>query len=146
MTSREEEEQWRSIVEHYGERPRLDAEPPEAARAAAGGEPSVGTAPEHDPYAPAEPPQTSRPAGEDDEERFVPPPPPPLPHLPWPRRLAWTVVLGAPVLVVLLALLGATVSTGAGVLVALTFVGAFGYLVATMDPDPRDPWDDGSAV
>lgn len=145
MTSRDEEELWRSIVENYGERPSLEPDEPVP--------PSPPPAIDPDPYAVAgapdgalaepEPPPEEP---DDPEDGFVPPPPPPLPRPSFPRWLAWAGVLGTPILMVLLAMAQITVRPVVGAGMAVAFVLGFGYLVATMDRFPRQPWDDGSAV
>ncbi len=86
------------------------------------------------------------PAAVPDEETFVPPTIPPMPPTPLPRRLAWIAVLGAPAALLVLTIMRwrppELISYG----LLAAFVGAFGYLVATMRDEPRDPWDDGSRV
>ena len=127
-----EDAAWREIVDNYGERAEVDdapqPEPPPLPVAAAEPEPE---------------PTVVRPA---DEERFVPPPPPPLPRPAPPRAIAWAGVFGVPV--VLLVCLVATLDLPTLLDYALLtwFVGGFGYLVATMSREPREPWDDGSRI
>ncbi len=81
----------------------------------------------------------------DPEEHYVPPPAPPLPRPEPPRLLAWLGVVGAPLLALLLLVLGVLPHWGAFFLFCW-FVGGFGYLVATMGSDGRDGWDDGARV
>jgi hypothetical protein len=81
----------------------------------------------------------------DPDEHFVPPPAPPIPR-PEPRRLlAWSGMLLAPMLALLLLVLG-SLPTYASFLLFSWFVGGFGYLVATMKDGGRDGWDDGARV
>ena len=129
-TGRSEDEAWRSIVDNYGERPRLEEPAPEP---------------------PAEPrhEQLPEPAPEpdDEDERFVPPTPPPAPSLPIQQRLAWLGVLGTPVVLLVALLAGLTLPPLVGYALLAAFVGGFLYLVSTMDRGGgRDPWDDGSRV
>lgn len=81
-----------------------------------------------------------------DEDRFVPPPPEPLPHARPDRLAAWIGVLGVPAVVLVLLLTGLSIDPVIGWLLVAAFIGGFGYLVATMGQEPRDPWDDGSRV
>ena len=130
---------WREIVENYGERAVV----------------------EPDRAAPAEPPPPVRhdrqddldhldeldlDDEDDDEDGFVPPTPPPLPRSTPARTIAWIGVLGSPAVVLVLLLVQVSVPTVIGWLIIAAFIGGFGYLVATMDREPRDPWDDGSRV
>ena len=84
----------------------------------------------------------------DDEGHFVPPPPPPLPQVDPHRRLAWAGLLGAPLVALLLIGAGIRVSGWMGFLLAVAFVGGFGYLVATMGQGPPDDLsgDDGARI
>jgi hypothetical protein len=84
----------------------------------------------------------------DEEEHFVPPPPPPLPKLEPRRKLAWIGLFGAPVLGLVLMVLGWVVPGWVEVGLVAAFVGGFGYLVATMGASPPDPWsgDDGAVL
>jgi hypothetical protein len=123
---------WREIVDNYGERVEVDdaplSEPQPVAAVVPDPEPEVAVV---------------RPV---DEERFVPPPPPPLPRPAPPRAIAWAGVFGVPI--VLLVCLIATLDLPTVLDYALLtwFVGGFGYLVATMSREPREPWDDGSRI
>ncbi|MDX6327340.1 MAG: hypothetical protein QOK15_3694 [Nocardioidaceae bacterium] len=85
---------------------------------------------------------------DDEEEHYVPPPPPPLPKLDPRRKLAWIGVFGAPVLGLVLMVLGVVVPGWADLGLVVAFVGGFGYLVATMGSSPPDPWsgDDGAVL
>ena len=90
----------------------------------------------------------TEPVGEDHEDHFVPPPPPPLPVVEPRRKLAWGGLLGAPLLALVLIVLGVVVPGWMALLLVGGFVGGFGYLVATMGPSPADPWsgDDGAVL
>lgn len=84
----------------------------------------------------------------EDEGHFVPPPPPPLPRVDPHRRLAWAGLLFTPLVALLLAGAGIGVAGWMAVLMVLSFVGGFGYLVATMRSGPPDDWsgDDGARI
>ena len=85
----------------------------------------------------------------EDEGHFVPPVPPPLPTVEPRRRLAWTALAGAPVVGMLLLLLGVAVPSWASSFLVCAFVGGFCYLVATMGQQPsRGDWsgDDGAVL
>jgi len=75
--------------------------------------------------------------------------PPPAPHvgLPQgPRGVAWLILLGVPVLLLVALLLDLTLPrwlTLSGVVGALA---SLGYLIATMGSSDDDPWDDGARV
>ena len=134
-----EEAAWREIVANFGERPTLSTRDL--------GTPQVGPAAISPEQLEAE---EAREAGHWDEGRFVPPEPPPLPKTTPLRRLAWLGALGAPVAGLVLFLLTSITSWWipswvTWVLIA-AFLGGFGYLVATMSRDPRDPYDDGSRL
>ena len=140
----DEDAAWRSIVEHYGDRPTLEDLPPDPP-----------------PDAPAETPQFTvferrwKDPGEtadtgdagdtgatwDDEGHFVPPEPPPLPRLEPRRRLAWGGLFGAPLIMLVVVVFGWYLPDWLGFLLIGSFLGGFGYLVATM---PRTRGEDGS--
>ncbi len=134
-TGRSEDEAWRSIVDNFGDRARLDDEPPA---------PADDTT--HDPV--TEPGQTAPGAWDEDaEERFVPPVPPPAPRLPLPQRLSWFAVLGSPTLLFVALLFSYDLPSLVGYALVAGFLGGFGYLVATMQrADERNPWDDGAQL
>ncbi len=133
MSGRDDDEAWRAIVDNYGERPQVDLPPPPAA-------------PEPAPVEPFDPTNEELDARVDAADRFVPPPPPPAPRIELPRHLPWLGVLGIPVLL-LVSLLGSIdLPTWLGYLLVCGFVGSFVYLVLTMKPGGRDPWDDGAQV
>jgi hypothetical protein len=113
-----DDEAWRQIVDNYGERPTPPVEPPVEAP---------------EPF-----------YLELYDEEFVPPPLPPPAVISPERRLAWVGLVGSPLALVVVNLIGyplPDVLTGA---LVLAFIVSFGYLVATMDP--RDPDDDGARV
>lgn len=141
MTSRDEDDAWRAIVENYGDRPSLDADRPAP-------EPEPLPDDDFDPYTFPEPPPDPEPERDvlDDDDRFVPEPPPAPPVLEPRRRAAWGAVLGAPVLLFLVALIGWEPPSVVSYLLVACFVVGFGYLVSTMPRGPRDPWDDGAQV
>jgi hypothetical protein len=130
---------WREIVEHYGERPVLGDETP-----------TGGTEPPPEPLA--------EDLVDEDEvdvrekaiaaaDSFRPPPPPPFPApRTWQRGLAWSGVLLAPALALVIALLSIYVHPLFGWGLIAWFVGGFLYLVREMPRAPRDPWDDGSRI
>lgn len=117
MTERDDDA-WRQIVDNYGEPPAVPLE------------------------VPAEAPEPFH--LELYDEEFVPPPLPPPPVISAERRLAWVGLVGSPLVLIIVLLVGYPlpgILTG-GLVVA--FLASFGYLVATMDP--RDPDDDGARV
>lgn len=133
---------WRSIVDHYGDRPRLEDEP----------EVEVPPSP-RDLQPPATDPADVDDHGSDEsfasadpEGHYVPPPPPPLPR-PEPRRLlAWIGLFGVPVFVLVALVAGLSLPSWLGLLLMVWFVGGFVYLVASMRPRPGDGFDDGAQV
>lgn len=129
--ARDEDELWRSIVEHYGDRPELSEDELAATR------------PQDEParVAPADDV-----APDPDPDAFVAPDPPPMP-LPRGKRLAaWLGVLVAPLVMLAAAMALFSLPRLIGLLLVGWFVGGFGYLVATMPRGPRDPGDDGAVV
>lgn len=132
MSTPEEDEAWRTIVENYGERPAF---PEEQARAAREPEPAPRRR------------ETEHPELlEDPGAHFVPEPAPPV-VLPRGRRLAaWLGILGVPLLVLVGVALGIRVPGWFGFALLVWFVGGFVYLVATMHKGPEDGWDDGAVV
>lgn len=122
MSGQSEEDAWRSIVENYGERPRVDPLPP-------------------GPELPAEPRVEA-----DPEDRFVPPTPPPLLHPPPVRLAAWLGVFGAPAVLLAAVVLGIPLPGWLGYGLVGAFVGGFAYLVVHMQRGPRDPGDDGARL
>ena len=123
----DEDALWRSIVDNYGDEPKVedfDAPAP------------------HDPE-PVTEPTWFQPADED--EGYQPPPPPPVPRPAGLRALAWAGLFGVPVLVLVLLLTGVSLPSWGGVLCLAWFVGSFVYLVATMHKG-GDDWDDGARI
>jgi hypothetical protein len=86
------------------------------------------------------------PVEDPDEDVFVPPVTPPMPETPLPKRLAWIALLGAPAALLILTVIRWRPPELVTFALVAAFIGGFGYLVATMGNEPRDPWDDGSRV
>lgn len=83
---------------------------------------------------------------QDTDEHFVPPPPPPLPSTDLITRAAWASVLGVPILLTVVVLLGISVGGWFAALCAGAFIGGFVVLVTRLrGHDPYDP-DDGAVV
>jgi hypothetical protein len=82
------------------------------------------------------------------EDHFVPPPPPPVPRGDAVARWAWGGAIGAPVVYILLALLGFDTGGVVGVALIAGFVLGFVTLVVRMKDGPRvdDGPDDGAVV
>jgi hypothetical protein len=126
VSRRDDDATWREIVDNYGDRPVVPAEPVE--------------------YVVPEPVQPEAFHFEPYGESFVPPPLPPPPVIAPERRLAWVGLVVAPLFLVLGTVLDyrlPPVLTGG---LVLAFLGSFGYLVATMSQEPRDPDDDGARL
>lgn len=150
----DEDALWRSIVANYGERATLGTdESPDAT------EPSTDEQPRERAEAPAAPAPVSpeeadAPAPIDPwverhlaEEHYTPPEPPRTPLPEPPRLLAWSGVLGVPVLLLVLVVLGIAIPSWGSLLMTVWFLGGFGYLVATMRrDDDEDGGDDGAVV
>ncbi|HEY1135796.1 MAG TPA: hypothetical protein VGE77_14575 [Nocardioides sp.] len=148
-----DEEAWRAIVENYGERAELE----DTWDAAAGRDTTDPTDPT-DPADPADDLVVSGGSGgsgdsgdpvpprRELEERFVPPTPPPLPRPAPPRLAAWCGVLGMPVVVIVLIVLGVATPPWATTAMVLWFLGGFAYLVASMPGDRPDDGDNGARV
>ncbi len=156
----DEDAAWAAIVAGYGERHSLEDDEDALGESGTPGEPggpariSVFDQPgfdarlmgRRDPADPASSdPQAA--AGETvDDEHFVPPPPPPLPRLSAPRMVAWAGVVGVPLSMLLLGMLGITLVSGTGSLLAVWFLGGFAYLVGTMPRTDEQGWDDGARL
>ena len=84
---RAHDEDWKAIVDNFGERAKID-------------EPDPVEPPAPRPWSEPEP-APARTSAYDDEARFVPPTPPPLPRPEPKRAVAWAGVFGAPVLVLI---------------------------------------------
>jgi hypothetical protein len=126
VSRREDDATWREIVDNYGDRPVVPADPVE--------------------YVVPDPVQPDVFHFEPYDESFVPPPLPPPPVIAPERRLAWVGLVLAPLFLVLGTVLDyglPPVLTGG---LVLAFLGSFGYLVATMSQEPRDPDDDGARL
>lgn len=134
----QEDAAWRSIVENFGERVRLDdAEPfaePVPDEELDDLDDDLVDEPEYSPILDAP------------EERFHPPPPPPLPRPHGLRGAAWVGVLGAPLLLLAFTLASIGLPSLVAYALVAVFVAGFTYLVLTMPRGPRDPWDDGARV
>ncbi len=133
----ETEQEWRSIVENYGDRAEIEDEPP------ADEKPRVGSVFDGPVFNPTYD-EVDRSLAAD--QGFVAPDPgwQPLPAAP--RLAAWIGLLLGPAFLLLPAVLHLSIP---GVLVALLlagFVGGFGFLVWQMPREPREPWDDGSRI
>ena len=132
MNPRDEDEVWRDIVENYGEAPSVEEAPP-----------VVDPAPRSDVVEPDEVYEADPWA---EEERFVPPPAPPVPLAAPPRRLAWIGLFGSPTILLVALVIGWQLPGWLSTLLIGSFIGGFGYLVATMNREPRDPWDNGARI
>lgn len=126
-----DDDAWRAIVENYGERPEVGDKPTPVAEPEPG--PTAPTDDESD-LAASEP------------ERFVPPEPPPAPAIDLPRHLPWLGVFGVPTVLLVTLLAGIGLPAWLGYLLVSAFVGSFLYLVLTMKPGGRDPFDDGARL
>lgn len=127
--ARAEDDAWRDIVAHYGDRP------------------DVPDLPAPPPVVPEQHDDDPEPASEHREERYVPPTPPAAPLPRGPRAAAWAGLFGAPVVMLAFIVLGQSMPGWLAFLLFVAFVGGFGYLVATMRKhDDSDPWDDGAVV
>ena len=131
---RDEDALWRSIIEHYGDRPELD-EPDDDPEWEVPGSPR-GLDEDDDDVA----------ASYDREEHYVPPAPPPVPRPTTHRLIAWVGLFGVPAFVLIALVLRIALPSWVGLLLMAWFVGGFIYLVATMRPDNHDGYDDGAVV
>ncbi|TVL90919.1 hypothetical protein [Streptomyces sp. SAJ15] len=77
-----------------------------------------------------------------DEGHFVPPEPPPLPHADTTARFAWLAVLGGPLLLLLVVLLGIEMTWWLTTLGVGGFLGGFATLVMRMKDGDEDEDDD----
>lgn len=146
--ARRTDEAWREIVDNYGDRP-------DVSDVADVGSPAPPSREEEPPPVEVEPRRTPAPPTPSvdpferlrrEEERFVPPPPPPVPSPGWRRGTAWAGLFVAPAVVLVLLVAQVDLPTLLDYALVAWFVGGFGYLVATMRDEPRDPGDDGSRV
>jgi hypothetical protein len=131
----EEDAEFLSIVDSYGDRPAFPDPPREHP------DPVDDTGPV------IEEPAEFAPTW-DDEGGYVPPPPPPVPRPHGIRAAAWFGLFGVPVLVLASIVLSISLPSPVTLLLLGWFVGGFGYLVATMQgpDDPDSGWDDGAVV
>ena len=85
---------------------------------------------------------------DEDEGHYVPPPPPPVPKGDSVTRWAWAGAVGAPVLGLLLLLLGRNLDGMLGLLLVAAFLAGFVTLVSRLRTGPRidDGPDDGAVV
>lgn len=155
--SRDDEQVWAELVESFHSSPddatrqwpAAENIDPEVSKASGDKQDEQGENDEKD-----EPDKATEPAhsgqgasgAHDTEEHFVPPPPPPLPRTDLITRAAWASVLGVPIFLTLVVLLGRSVSGWVAWLCAGAFIGGFVILVARLrGHDPYDP-DDGAVV
>jgi hypothetical protein len=88
---------------------------------------------------------------DEDEGHYVPPPPPPVPRGDKIARWAWAGAVGAPILAILLPLIGWDLDNLTGLLLVAAFLTGFVTLVSRLrsgpriDDDPNNP-DDGAVV
>jgi hypothetical protein len=126
-----DEQAWRAIVDHYGERPDVvelaelttPLEHPD----------SESTDSAHEPF-----------RFELDDETFTPPPLPPPAVVSPERRAAWIGLVLSPILLILINVVDYALPGILSFGLVVAFLASFGYLVATMTP--RDPDDDGARV
>ncbi|MEV0319694.1 hypothetical protein ACIBKX_02095 [Streptomyces sp. NPDC050658] len=91
-----------------------------------------------------EPPEASDDdLGADDEGHFVPPEPPPLPEADVTAKFAWLAVIGGPVLLLLVVLLGWNMTWWLATLSIGGFLGGFATLVMRMKGDDDEDDDPG---
>lgn len=133
--SSKDDDAWRAIVENYGDRPQVE----ELSAATAEPAPERETEPRAPAYDDVDP-------APDEAERFVPPEPPPGPAINLPRHLPWVAVFGVPAVLLVMLLAGVALPGWLGYLLVGSFVGSFLYLVVTMKPGGRDPFDDGARL
>lgn len=79
----------------------------------------------------------------DDEGHYVPPEPAPVPRGDARIRWAWAGALGAPVLAIVLPLLGWGLDGLAGIGLVLAFLVGFGYLISRLREEPPSDHDGG---
>ena len=138
----ETEQEWRSIVENFGDRAELEDEPASAEPAPAE-PPKIGSVFDGPVFNPT---YDAIDRTLESEQGFVAPDPgwQPLPERP--RLLAWIGLFLAPAFLLVAAILQLHVAGWLIFLVIVGFLGGFGYLVWQMPSGPRDPWDDGSRI
>jgi hypothetical protein len=139
MTSSDDDEVWKDIVERLTDSPVEPAQPVHPAEPAAPVE-SAGPGPD------VWNPEPWNPVPWEDEGRFVPPVPPKVPMPEPPRLIAWAGLISGPLLLLIFVLFSWRMPSWASTILIVWFVGGFGYLIATMKSGPRDPNDDGAVV
>ena len=85
---------------------------------------------------------------DEDEGHYVPPPPPPVPKGDKYIRWAWAGAVGAPLLALVLPMIGHPIDGFTGLLLVGAFLGGFITLISRLRPGPHvdeDP-DDGAVV
>jgi hypothetical protein len=85
---------------------------------------------------------------DEDEGHYVPPPPPPVPKGDNLARWAWAGAVGAPILAILLPLIGWNIDGVTGLLLVTAFLAGFVTLLSRLRSGPRvdDGPDDGAVV
>jgi hypothetical protein len=83
---------------------------------------------------------------DDPQDRFVPPEPPPITSTSLPSRLAWVGVIGAPLFLLIAALVWRALPTLVVIGALAAFIGGFVTLVARLPRDRGDGDDDGAVV
>ena len=132
MNPRDEDEVWRDIVENYGEAPSVEEAPP-----------VVDHGPRSDVGGGGRGPRP-RPAG---RRRNVSCLPRLLPSRSPSRRACWPGSgSSGPNDPALALVIGWQLPGWMSTLLIGAFIGGFGYLVATMNREPRDPWDNGARI
>ena len=93
-------------------------------------------------------PEDEAPEEDQDEGHYVPPPPPPLPKGDRVGRWAWAGAIGAPILAIVLPLLGRGLDGLTGLALVVAFLAGFGTLISRLRPGPRieEGPDDGTIV
>ena len=150
--SRDDEQVWAELVESFHSSPDGDTRQwpaaenvdPEQSSDADAADDKSPTAPIPDPHRAPASERVS--PGQDPDEHFVPPTPPPLPSTDLITRAAWISVLGVPIFLIAIVLLGRSITGWIGALCAGAFIGGFVVLIARLrGHDPYDP-DDGAVV
>jgi hypothetical protein len=132
----DDEEAWRSIVDNFGDRVELDDEPSPP--------PAPRPAPAPEPTATSE--RLADNAAAEDPDRFVAPDPPLPPRPSRDRQAAWAGLFGAPLVLLVLLLLGMRIPSLLAYALVAGFVGGFLYLVFHLPRTPDDPFDDGARL
>lgn len=137
------DEDWRAIVENFGETPDAESIAAEVDSAQAATSEAKPTPPD-----PVPPFDGALWTGEswEDEGRFIPPPPPPLPRLPIRQRIAWVALIGGPALLLVCLFTGIRPPLFVVMIDLAAIVGSFVYLLFGTPRQPREPWEDGAQV